>query len=158
MDETRGEDSVMAFDTLFTTNQIQIMKTVLPYLDEALQKQFAVIIKYMELKYTIAYLKKHSMSLGGRHTEKKDLDIQELFPRIQGFLSPAERSRTEQIMNMINTMQTVSQFQEMMQFMNASDSGSDADTDSGSGSDASDLLMNMLSPEQRAMFEMFQNS
>lgn len=152
MDETRGEDSIMAFDTLFTTNQIQIMKTMLPYLDEAMQKHFAILIKFMELKYTISYLAKHKMSLGGRHTERKDPDMQELFPKIQGFLSPSERSKVEQIMNLMNTMQTVSQFQEMMQFMN------DSASEEEGGADNSDFLMNMLSPEQRAMFEMFQGT
>lgn len=162
MDETRGEDNVLAFDTLFTTNQIQIMKVVLPYLDEALQKHTAILIKYMELQYTITYLSKHKMSFSGRNMEKKELDIENLFPKIQGFLSPSEKSRIEQMLNLIHTMQTVSQFQEMMQFMNAFDSGeetaSDAASDTDSGFDMSDILLNMLSPEQRAMFEMFQNT
>lgn len=153
MDETKGSDSVLAFDTLFTTNHIQIMKTLLPYLDETLQKHLAILIKYMELQYTISYFKKHKISFGGRHSEKKEPDLTELYPRIQSFLTEEERARTQQIMNMLSMMQNLGQMQEMMNMMSAMN-----DADSDAGSDPTDMLMGMLSPEQRAMFEMFQNT
>lgn len=153
MDETKGSDSVLAFDTLFTTNHIQIMKTLLPYLDETLQKHLAILIKYMELQYTISYFKKHKISFGGRQSEKKEPDLTELYPRIQSFLTEEERSRTQQIMNMLSMMQNLGQMQEMMNMMNAMN-----DADSDTNSDPTDLLMGMLSPEQRSMFEMFQNT
>ena len=44
MDE-KEQDNVTAFDMLFTTNQIQIMKMLLPYFDSSMQKYIAVLIK-----------------------------------------------------------------------------------------------------------------
>ena len=44
--------NVMAFDALYTNNQIQKLKVLLPYIDPAMQKNMAVYIKYMELQYT----------------------------------------------------------------------------------------------------------
>ena len=51
--------SVMAFDALYTNNQIQKLKVLLPYIDPSMQKNMAVYIKYMELKYTMELFKKH---------------------------------------------------------------------------------------------------
>lgn len=38
MDE-KGQDKVMAFDTLFTTNHLQMLKVLTSYLDPAAQKK-----------------------------------------------------------------------------------------------------------------------
>lgn len=54
MAEKREDASnVMAFDALYTTNQIQKLKVLLPYIEPSMQKHLAVYIKYMELQYTI---------------------------------------------------------------------------------------------------------
>ena len=56
MDE-KEQDNVAAFDMLFTTNQIQIMKTLLPCFDRPMQKYLAIYIKYQELQYTLEKIK-----------------------------------------------------------------------------------------------------
>ena len=43
-------NKVIAFDTLFTTNHIQMLKVMLPYMDNKAQKSLAVYIKFMELR------------------------------------------------------------------------------------------------------------
>ena len=56
MDE-KEQDHVAAFDMLFTTNQLQLMKVLLPCLSPSMQKYFAIYIKYQELQYTISYFR-----------------------------------------------------------------------------------------------------
>ena len=47
-------EAVIAFDTLYTQNHIQILKILLPYFDPYGQNHLAVWIKYLELRYTQA--------------------------------------------------------------------------------------------------------
>ena len=58
MDE-KERDNVAVFDTLFTNNQIQIMKILLPCFDRPMQKYLAIYIKYQELQYTLSYFRNH---------------------------------------------------------------------------------------------------
>lgn len=58
MDDKRI-DKAAAFDTLFTNNRIQILKTLAYYIDPHLLKGLAVYIKFLELQYTLALFRKH---------------------------------------------------------------------------------------------------
>ena len=49
-------EAVIAFDTLYTQNHIQILKILLPYFDPYGQNHLAVWIKYLELRYTLEYV------------------------------------------------------------------------------------------------------
>ena len=52
MDDNRI-DKAAAFDTLFTNNRIQILKTLAYYIDPHLLKGLAVYIKFLELLCTV---------------------------------------------------------------------------------------------------------
>ena len=41
------------FDNMTCTRELQMMKTMVPYMKESQKKQFAILIKYMELQNTI---------------------------------------------------------------------------------------------------------
>lgn len=61
MDETKQDqnfatDKVLAFDTIFTTNHIKMLKVLTACLEPPLQKFLAVYIKFSELQFTINYL------------------------------------------------------------------------------------------------------
>lgn len=170
--------NVMTFDALYTTNQMQKLKVLLPYLEPSMQKHLAVYIKYMELQYTMNYVKRHTATLCGCElTQYEKPDIRELCRQLRRYSTPEEIRQLEQIENVLQTMETV---QEMTQTMNAMKeifpdmnmdslfnpppSGRDRSEDSADGPERSaspgfpmmDMLMNMLTPEQREMYEMFQ--
>ena len=63
--DSNERSKVIAFDTLFCTNHIQMLKIILSYMDNKTQKSMAVYIKFLELNYTIEFLKKHPYSLCG---------------------------------------------------------------------------------------------
>lgn len=160
--------NVMAFDALYTTNQIQKLKVLLPYIEPSMQKHLAVYIKYMEFQYTLNYTKRHPTTLSGcglSQSEKPDL--RKLCRELSIYSSPEEIRQLEQIQNILQTFETV---QEMTQTMNAMQeifpdlsmdglagqfSGS-SDNDGNAASPMMDMLMNMLTPEQREIFEMFE--
>lgn len=155
------EDSsnVMAFDALYTNNQIQKLKVLLPYIEPSMQKNMAVYIKYMELKYTIDLFRKHPFQIcaASKNTEKPD--IQKLFRELKPYCTEAESKQLEQMESMFQTMEM---YQEMSQTMSAMqemfpDMGKQ-NSDNSSGSSIESMLMGMLSPEQKAMFEAFSNN
>lgn len=163
--------NVMAFDALYTTNQIQKLKVLLPYIEPPMQKNLAVYIKYMELQYTMQYVRKHPFQISGCSisTDQKP-DLQSLCMQLSLYSSPEEIRQLEQFRNMLKTMETV---QEMSQtfsalqeifpdisaasaFGNTGAAENNEEPGSGGSFSMMDMLMNMLTPEQKEMFEMFQ--
>ncbi len=164
--------NVMAFDALYTTNQIQKFKVLLPYIEPSMQKHMAVYIKYMELQYTLSYVQRHPLQICGCSISSDEKpDLRSLCRQLCLYSSPEEIRQLEQFQNMLQTMETM---QEMTQTMSAlqeifpdlsagasfggdmPSSDSDAEEDTGNGQfSMMDMLMNMLTPEQKTMYEMF---
>lgn len=158
---TMKDDSpnVMAFDALYTNNQIQKFKVILPYMEPSMQKNMAVYIKYMELKYTMDLFKNHPFHICSASNGDEKPDIKQLFHELKHYCSENEAKQLEQ---MESLLQTVEMYQEMSQTMNAMqemfpDMGG-AGSDNGSDTSMADMLMGMLSPEQKAMYEAFCNT
>lgn len=169
MAEKREDASnVMAFDALYTTNQIQKLKVLLPYIEPSMQKHLAVYIKYMEFQYTLNYTKRHPTTLSGCGLSQPEKpDLRKLCKELSIYSTPEEIRQLEQIQNLLQTFETV---QEMTQTMNAMKeifpdlsmdglagqfSGS-SDDSQNAASPMMDMLMSMLTPEQREMYEMFE--
>ncbi len=184
-EKNENASNVMAFDALYTNNQIQKLKVLLPYIEPSMQKHLAVYIKYMELQYTMTLTKKNTAALCGCGLSQPETpDLKKLCKELCLYSTPEEIRQLEQIQNILQTMETV---QEMTQTMSAMqeifpDMGMDslfenplsgasasesAATDSestggspggfaASGSPMLSMLMNMLTPEQKEMYELFQ--
>ncbi len=173
----KNEDAtnVMAFDALYTTNQIQKLKVLLPYIEPSMQKHLAVYIKYMELQYTLSHVRKHPFQISGCSISSDEKpDLRSLCRQLCLYSSPEEIKQLEQMQNMLQTMetmqemsQTMSALQEIFPDMSAAPPlGSDSASSENDGSESAqtgafsmmDMLMNMLTPEQKAMYEMFQQN
>lgn len=156
------EDSsnVMAFDALYTNNQIQKLKVLLPYIEPSMQKNIAVYIKYMELRYTMDFVKKHPFQIRAASTEAgkpEKPDIKKLCHELKPYCTPAEIRQLEQMESIFRTMEM---YQEMSQTMSAMQEmfpamGTDGADGASSSFSMEDMLMGMLSPEQKAMYENF---
>lgn len=163
--EQDTSDNILAFDTLFTTNHMQILKSLMPYMESDMQKELAVYIKFSELQYTISYFHKRRAKLCGCSFDKKEFDLPSVYRVIKGYCTSAEQRQIEQLIRMMNTMETVRNMQEMVEFMQEMEAftgAGDASSDSGENSqsndgfNAFDMLKGMLSPEQAELFEMMQ--
>lgn len=155
------EDSsnVMAFDALYTNNQIQKLKVILPYIDPSMQKNMAIYIKYMELKYTMDLFRKHPFHICSATEQNSPPDINRLCQELKPYCTESESHQLEQMRSLFQTMEM---YQEMSQTMSAMqeifpDMGK-ADGNNAFGTSMDELLMGMLSPEQKAMFEAFNNN
>lgn len=138
---------VLAFDSLYTTNQIQKMKILLPYIDSNMRKHMAIYIKYMEFKYTLDYFKKHPFQICSKEHECNSTDmLKDVCRQLCLYSTPEEIKQLEQFQNMLQTMETFQEMSETLGVMNEFENSSNM----------ADIMMNLLSPEQKAMYESFQ--
>lgn len=204
--EKNGHDKITAFDTLFTTNHIQMLKILMPYFEPHMRRQLAVYIKYLELRFALSYFDSASHELygcaggyGNTHDGdpfgREEFNIGKICSEILPYCTNEEKQKVEQISGLFRSMEMYKEmsqtFEMMKEFMpdfspdflsnlmpdfpsgktgespdsRPEDSGcSNGNTEhenakgsgnGGQGNSMMDMLMNMLSPEQKAMFEMF---
>ncbi len=160
--EFTTHDRVLAFDSLFTTNQIQKLKIVMPYMDSQMQKQMAIYIKYMELQYTISFFKKNPYQLCGCFEKEDPVNFKSLCNALMPYTDAGEKKQLEQFMGIFQAIDMYKEFSQTFEMMKdfmpdmGSFMGGGGEEGSGNGSgDMMSMLMNMLSPEQMQMFEMF---
>lgn len=153
-----GQEKIVAFDTLFTTNQIQILKILLSYMDPAHQKHMAVYIKFLELQYTLSFFREYPASRRVVPSEET-MDVTNLCAEILPFCSPSEQ---EMLQNMRNTYQSFQNMQEMMQMVQMM-KDMFPEGDGFAGQDPMAMFSGLSGmfgadgPDMSQLFEMFQN-
>lgn len=161
--EQQDGNKVMAFDTLFSTNHIAMLKVLLPCLDYQSQKSMAVYIKFLELQYTIHYYKQNPYPLCGCMDQEHSPDLSTLCKELLPYCNEKEKKQIEQFCNLFHSMEMYREFSKTMDamkdlipgFSDLSDLFSSGDHSSGPPPDIMSLLVNMLTPEQQEMFQMF---
>lgn len=159
-------EAILAFDTLYTTNHMKILKLLIPYLETEHQKKLAVFIKLQELMFTLNFFRQYSASLySPDFRQGKKMDLNTLIPLLIPYCNEAEKniiSQFSQIQNMMNMMEQMQVYMPMIQQLISSMSGDDTNPDSMNqngldlgGNNLMDMLKNMMSEEQQAMFTMF---
>ena len=158
-------EAILAFDMLYTTNHMKILKLLIPYLESEHQKKLAVFIKWQELMFTLNFFKQYSASLySPDFKQSKKLDLNNLISLLTPYCNESEKaiiSQFSQMQNMIHMMEEMQQYMPMIQqFMSSiSDEGNHSNgmpegMDLG-GNNMMDILKNMMSEEQQTMFSMF---
>lgn len=125
------------FDELTTPYPLSILKLLLPYLVPNDRSPLWILIKFMELQYTISIFR-HPGSLlksqsFGHHPESPTELLDEIMPYL-----PQEQAQTA------DTFRSILDMMDLMKMVQPSD-GSPLD-----------LMRGMLSPEQQEMFQMYQ--
>lgn len=140
--ENHEIDPITAFDALYTSNQLQMLKVVLPYMQPNMQSMIALYIKLNELLIAFRF----SKGAGNSYFTKpeKELDFSCLLKDLSPFMSDSEKEMANQFVSMQENMEQFKQMSEMMQMMN------------DMGGSPESMLQNYLSEEQMAMFKMFQ--
>lgn len=141
----KEDDKILAFDTLFTNNHIQMMKIIMPFLDSSKQRYIAIYIKYLELRYTISYFQTNPFPPFPRITDSLQI-CQEILP----YCSPEEKKRMEQMENLFSVMRN---YQEMMEMFSAMQDIFPTGEDGFNP----EMLSGLLGKDASQFFEMFQN-
>lgn len=150
--EHKESDKVLAFDTIYTSNHIAIMKILHTLFDTEEQQNMVVFIKYLELQYALSVAEQNKSQIKICSYPAQKPDMTELLEDIKLYCSPSEKQQLDQISNMQGTMSMMKDMQAMMGMMEGSQE--DHPTDKNDNS-SNDMIKSMLSPEQLAMFEMF---
>lgn len=150
-------ETITAFDSLFTTNRIQMLKVLLPRLSPEAQGNFAVYIKFLELQYTMTFLQRrppvpliaHGKPLSGNIFQGDNTDTIELLDELLPFSGPEERTKIENLKNMLQNMSKMQEMMEMMQMMQEL-------FPEGMGSDSPmDMFAGMGGADMSSIFQMF---
>lgn len=119
--EGKNTDPVSAFDSLFTTNKIQMLKVITSRLPPEQQTGFAVCIRLMELQYTLFLLRhpsEFSISPAGKLSADflsgDNADTLELLDELIPYSSAEEQKR---IQGMKNMLQNLTKMKEMMSML-----------------------------------------
>lgn len=121
--EEKRTGPVTAFDSLFTTNKIQMLKVLAAWLPPSQQGIFALYIKFLELEYTFSLLRRHiTLSTNSRHLSADffsgdNSDTIELLNELLPYGSPAECSRIESMKDMLQNMGKIKEMMEMVNMM-----------------------------------------
>ena len=136
-------DSITAFDTLYTTNHLQMLKILFPHLQKDMQPHIAVYIKLNEFLFTLRFSKECKFKNDSDHC-KNEIDMQALICEISPYLSGNEKEMLQKLAEMKDNMEKFKQISQMMQMMD------------GMSDSPESMLQGFLSEEQMAMFKMFQ--
>ena len=122
-------DYTLVFDHFYTTNHIQILKSLLPFFHTGLFSYLPVLIKYLELQHTLELTKKRMQPLnhGIYAASNQSHDLDEIYKAIKKYLTPEEEKNIHQILDMMHTMENVKEMQKLMEFfqnMSGDDSSS----------------------------------
>lgn len=148
------QDTICAFDTLYTNQQIQMLKLAMPLLPSVYRSFLAIYIKFLELQYTIHTAKQIRFSTDGNAegTLLNASTLDQYFGSIMPYISDEEKGKIQKIKNMFQTMEQFKQMQPILDMMVQSNNDASSDTDQ------MDILKSFLSEEQLFMFDMFNNS
>lgn len=157
--EEQGSKTITAFDSLFTTNRIQMLKILLPRLTPEQQGGFAVYIKLMELQYTIRFVQRHrgNRLLGGARQLSADFfqgdneDTIALLDELLPFSGPESRAKIEGMKNMMANMKKMKEMMDMVQMVQElfpEGMGTD-------GSNPMDFFSNMSDMDMSSIMGMF---
>lgn len=154
-----GQEKIIAFDTLFTTNQIQILKILLTYLEPAHQKLIAVYIKFLELQYTLSFFQKHNSSWAS-FPKEETFNATKLCEEVLPFCSPSEQEMLLNMKNMYTNFENMQEMLQMVQMMKDMFPAGDNSTDQDPMSMFSGLsgMFGNSGMDISQIFEMFQNN
>lgn len=119
-------DYVLAFDHFYTTNHIQILKSLLPFMDHDSFSMLPALIKYMELEYTLSLINKGSsgfssgiracsLSSDSKLSADPAENMENIYKAIHKYLAPSEEKKFSQMLSAFKTMKNVREMQQMME-------------------------------------------
>lgn len=121
--EEKGTSPVSAFDSLFTTNKIQMLKVLLAWIPPSQQGMFAVYIKFLELQHALTLLHRPgTLFVNSRHLSADffsgdNSDTIELLDELLPYSSQAERSKIDNMKSMLQNMGRIKEMMEMAEMM-----------------------------------------
>ncbi len=94
------------FDYMTQTRELQMLKTILPYMHEAQKKQFAILIKYMELQNTIQVFSQEDKVLSMCSADEENNNMLAMLNDLRQFCNSKEQETLDMLANMFSMLET----------------------------------------------------
>lgn len=104
--ETDQDIKMTAFDHITQTREIQMLKTVIPYMKNSQKKQFAILIKYMELQKTIQLFSNEESALSICSLPEEENNTVSMLNELRQFCTPKEIETIDMLTNMFSMLET----------------------------------------------------
>ncbi|MBE5864867.1 MAG: hypothetical protein E7292_01475 [Lachnospiraceae bacterium] len=116
--DNHQSDRVLAFDSLFTTNHIQMLKLLVGYMDPTVQGKIAIYIKFMELQHTMKMVTNHpALSVSPCQSADGPGPLTALLDEMYPFCRPEEKEHLQNIKNMFQTFENMQEMMEMIEVL-----------------------------------------
>lgn len=99
------------FDTLTQSREIQMLKTAVPYMKPSQKRQFAILIKYMELQRAMQVFVPGNASLAACELPEEENNSLNMLNEMRKFATPKEQ---EMVDNLINLFSMLSLYSDVM--------------------------------------------
>lgn len=99
-----GEFKPTLFDMQVQNHNLQMLKTMIPYLHSRSQKPFALMIKYLELQKTAEVFSHDSLVIQGVSDESPQERMLRMLSDISEQCTNSEKENIDMIMNMFQVM------------------------------------------------------
>lgn len=144
------------FDEMTTPADIRTLKLMIPYVPFPARRYLGIFIKFQELQSTIHFFRNPDSRICHAHSTGPPPSLWDILEEITPFLRPEEAETMSNLKNIMNMMEMV-QMVQSMQSADSPDSNSQfSDSPFSDMNSPLNLLMGMLSPEQKNMFETYQ--
>ena len=140
------EPAFTEYDALVHSKDVQMLKSMLPFVDTQQQMPLAIMIQFIEFKNTIYIFQKNKNVLSAHSLNNKEDRKTAMLKAILQYVSPRERETFEQIMNMMdimNMMRNSDNMSDIMNMMGDADNMSNIMNMMGNSDDFSNI-MNMM--------------
>lgn len=104
--EKDNDIQITAFDNMTQSREIQMMKTMIPYMKNSQKKQFAILIKYMELQNTIQIFSQETQALSMCSLPEEENNTLSMLNELRKFCTPKESETIDMLINMFSMLET----------------------------------------------------
>ena len=99
-------NSFTPFDNMTQTRELQMLKTAIPYMKGDQKKQFAILIKYMELQNTIQVFNQEDKVMSMCSVSEDENSTLAMLDDLRKFCTDKELETLDMITNMVSMMET----------------------------------------------------
>lgn len=97
------------FDTLTQSRELQMLKTAIPYMQNSQKRQFALLIKYLELQRAMQIFVPGTPSLAACELPTEENNTLNMLNEIRKFATPREQEMIDNVTNLISMMSLYSE-------------------------------------------------
>lgn len=98
--------SLTTFDQLTQSREIQMMKTMIPYMKNSQKKQFAILIKYMELQNTAKLFAKEEQIVSMCSLPEEENNMISMLNELRKFCTQKEAETIDNLINILSVLET----------------------------------------------------